>query len=609
MSELKLIASTPSETMVYQYGFRPDENCISVIDDQFRKASALYNLVISICRKVAEDARNYVLDFAGLEALALNCQIIGLSESFKEAKSASDKDALKLIAEKRREIWTQLKPMLAETRKKHKDRLANDYYSKIGTTVGTLTYAACTDAIAAGLGADTANSVLKDALKGYQDAMSHGGLPQFKRHSETTKWTLTVAAHRGGGVPISDLKDWKPCKIGKNHQKNQFEVSYRLGAANLKVYATGLLNMHRELPDTGGVAEAVLKKEKVGLHFNYWIQFVLTKVKPVVQSVTGGSCALHMGWESVDDGKLVAAIATTDAPTSPTLIHLPDNVRDALKHSRLADSVRDDLFNASWPKLKELLKAQKVPLEFNNLQVEIDAICKLPLTHIALNRIHYVLDGLQRLQLGPSQILLDWFKKDRALLMRSSAGRRKAQNQREYFYRQIASEYAKKYQTLVITKIDLKKAAEKVNEVTGEKTEFNAKARSGRVDASVSTLKESFIKAFRQAGSVVVEHSGKVTNTCSSCGAESLIDSIKALSQDCTNCGEHFETRKTNAAINLLQVVTSVDNLVDDFKSEGAEKLALAAASKLERLAKMQAANAKKRLESLSCDVSVVVPV
>ena len=604
--EITLVTASTPTTLVYQYGCRIDRDSEALADEQYRKAHTLYNALIAQIREIVQGARDYCMNVAPPEARVIERQIDALTEAFAAARADNNEPLMKTIAAQRRECWSKMKPIMAATRKTQRETLTSRFYGRIKASAGGELHTLKAAAIADGLGGDTAAATLDAALQGYQKSIATGGMPHFRRVDEVDSNILVIAAHRSGGVPVSDFTDgtFRPVAItlrGEQVRRKYHGFVYRAGPMSSKSWVSGTLEMHRPLPADAGVAQVTLKRARIGQRYRYFLQFVCVLSGATAEPVATPKkklVAVHMGWSERDDGLTVAAICGTGEAGDATLVKLPDNVARALDNCERAQAQRDTLFNDSVTGIKAALAAMEPRIADEQLRDNVAAIRKLPTTHIAPSRLHRVIARCAALGVA-TEPLTRWAELDRRLWAATAFGSRKAAMARRYFYRGIAAHLARGYDCCAVTDIDLRAAAKKVDEVTGEKSDFNSKARSNRVRAALSEFRGALVQAFSSAGGVVVAAEyAPLASTCSACGHDAIIDDrADYQQQSCPSCGEHYG-RKANAAANLHQLVSGVSNLADDCRLEAAEKAAVAATARVEKLKKMQEAARKKHSEN-----------
>jgi Putative transposase DNA-binding domain len=629
-----LVCGSRPKVMVFQYGCRVDDEAIKTAQEQFFKAHTLYNALVAKIREISQAARECVMNAAPEEAHALQSTIDALTVDFAAAKAADDEPKMKDIAAARKAAWIAMKPLLKSARTAIKTQLKDDYYSRIGKNVGTDTYSIKVAAVAAGLGGDTASDVLDSALQAYEKSMAKGGMPHFRRAHEVTSETLMIAAHRGGGIPTEAFTsgNYMPVQIklrGDVRRRVYHPFEFRAGAASEKRWISGTVEMHRALPLHAGVAEVRLKRARIGNAYRWYLQFVCVMSEQSFEQPSAAAerppkkplAAVHFGWAQRDDGREIAAIADGNDAANVTMIHLPTSIEHTLDAAEAKQSERDHWFNQNIEAMRESLRAllpanledpstrpntaNALALATNEiLQARVLAMWRTRATHISHSKLHALIIALQQAGVEDS-VLTRWangdndMKGDLSMWSSHSHGVRRASMQRRSFYREVAAKLAREYDAVVISDIDLAEAAVKVNTATGEKSDFNAAARSGRVRAALSQLKDAIKNAFaREGGVVLASNYDAVASICSDCGSSHLLtDDADHLQQRCQDCGAKHH-RKVNAARNLWRSVDGGDDIVGSARVEAAEKEAAAALAKVERLKKMQDAKRKKSDES-----------
>jgi hypothetical protein len=616
---ISLISASRPTTLVYEYGVRIDRDAIDLSEDQFQRAHHLYNEIIARIREIVEASRAFCSEKSSPAAKEIDAQIAQLTDSFKAAKAADNEDEMKRIATARRELWAQQKPLMAEVRNTHKLELIQRFYSRISKSAGGELHALKIAAVSAGLGGDSAEDVITSALQAHQKSKSSGGMPHFRRADEIVQQTLMIAAHRGGGVPVTDITDgsYRPVSVSLrgDYRRRVFHgFQFRAGSAVSGKWISGTIEMHRALPTDAGVAEIRLKRTRVGQHYRWHLQFicVLSKTEKSVSSTVGKKplVAVHCGWAARDDGRVVAGIAHSQDVGSARLYSIAPDVERLLDRAAALQSERDLMLNTAYRGIRSWLTSIVCdtldPVLMERVQRMVNTTS---FTQVAPHRLHKLIAQLQRAGYAQSDAS-QWADTDRKMWRTQAFSQRKALMRRRYEYRQLACELASNYEACVLTDLDLKTAAMKVDEFSGEKTEFSAKARAGRVRAALSEFRSAIINAFSREGGVVLASAGaNVARTCSVCqhnGGLSDVDK-DPQQQQCPGCGERY-ARKANAATNLFALTVSKSERVGEARIEAAELALKAANVKAERLKKQQDALRKKRelqKAETECEVAV----
>lgn len=556
---IKIAKTKSSDVCIYEFGVRVDKECVKAVDEQIRKARALYNNLVAVIQAIVTEQNAFILDLAGNEAKTLNIEIDRLTEQFLAARANQDEVAMKQIARERHQKRLGLWQILALSRKENKRDIQVRFLNRIGKSLETDTYKARVAAVEDGLGWATANEILDNALDAFKKTMAKGLAPRFARGLEKVQDTLTLQFTQAGGLPLDKFTTTPSggLFIGQPVNGKYGEFRFRLGSDKADVWATGTWNKSRDIPEGASIGLARLVRRKVGKDFKYCVQLQVKinsnevgflPKKPLV--------AIHLGWAKDGDTRNLAGIADCADPSVVEILRLPESVERLLNQSSVAQSRRDVALNAVVPMVR-VWEADWIP---EDIRDELQVIRKLRPEYVAESRLHRLCWMIKNAGLEVPGWLEAWRKQDKMDWQEASHVARRARNQRKNFYRETAKRLAAAYATVVIEKPDLKDAAELVDEVTGEKTEMAKKARAGRVVAGLYDLDLSLRHAFEKAGGAILELSGETTaSQCSICGGnvEGVTDTPDAVV--CHECGAVFN-RKQNGAANAWQMTNDVAN-------------------------------------------------
>jgi hypothetical protein len=549
------------------------------------------------------------MDRAGPRAKELQQRVDALSERFREAKARNDEPEMQRIAQERREARKALYPILSETRKQHRQELIERFYQRIGNHSRCDTYRVRFQAVQEGLGFATANRVLESALKAWSDSMKQGRAPRFAVGAQKTQDVLTIQFTNAGGVLASDLFG-KRKEVALDFPKKGFRkrsyagFRYRLGAASEGCYAEGSVQLDRPFPEGARVALARLVRKKVGMKHQYELQFLLTLPEPVrieVPTRRKPLLALHFGWSFDENGRRLAGVCDNGDALGASLLHLPPAIESMLRASAQVQAERDESRDAIVPKLKAL-SLPELP-EGDALAAVMDKVRNSPAQHVSANRLHHILHLLRERDIPVPDDLVAWGKEDRMRWQKQVGLARRARNRRRNFYRQCALDWARQYETILMEVPDLKKAAMKLDEQTGEKTDLAKKARAGRTLAALYELESAIQWAACKAGAAVLRLSGEPTaSVCSLCGGASLQeDEQDSQVQYCPDCGSTLD-RKTNGAANAWKAAhADLETLVTDYWKATLQMAHDAEARKAKKLARMVEGRKAARAVRSSC--------
>lgn len=597
-------ADIPSgDSIIYEYGIRIDLESAALAGEQIALSRRLYNDIIASIRSVFYELQEFVIERAGDEAVSLRDRIDRLSEAFDTAKAADNEPAMKQIAEERREQWKALSAALKDTRKEHRAEIKSRFLSRVGRNSSCDTYKIRSAAVASGLGWGTANAVLDAALQAFKKSFALGRAPRFALATEIDQDCLTLQFTAAGGVEASAIlsgrhKEFTLHPTAGCGRRKYGEFKFRLGAAAVDAWATGTWQYHRPLPSGSSIALARLVRRRVGPHYKWAVQLLVKPIEPVRVEVGKRAplVAVHFGWASDTEGRRVAGIADAADPGAAQILAIPPHIEKALGRSSEIQGRRDAERDAIATKVRAL----DVPDTAGEALLEIvGKIQKTRPQDISANRLHYLCRLLKAEDRLP-EWLEDWRHDDRLRWQDQTHIAKRARNARKTFYREVAMSLARRYSAIAIEPLDLAEAAVKVNQLTGEKSDFSKKARAGRVVAAIYELESAIRWAATKTGAAVLDISSAPTaSTCSICGG----GHIAALEGDrqtlaCVDCGAVVDRKQNGAALAWQEVSEQRDSHVEDFWIAHLGKCDDAHAKKAEKLTKMAEGRRKARTGS-----------
>ena len=565
-----------SMVRVFEYGVRLDLEALAAANDQISRSRALYNELIARMRAIFEEMSAWVLERAGGRAVELDAQARALSEDFDKARSSNNEDAMRAIAGQRSSTWKELASLMAIARKEHAAELRKRFYSRVGANATCDTYRLRCDAVDSGLGWATANDVLDRTLVAWRASMKQGRPPRFSRGDERTQDALTLQFTTAGGVDVERLK-------GGRHQEFQMQMpetgsgrrrygtfKFRLGAAQAGAYATGTMQVHRGLPKSAATHVRLVRR-RLSNKDKWAVQLVLKLSSPMKPATAPRHplVAVHFGWAADVDGRRVAGIADAANPGLARLIQLPTTIEDDLRRASMVQAARDQARNEAAPSLKSLLvglPANGAPETLDPLRDELELLKRLRTEHIAAKRFYRVQAMARRADLR-FDWLDAWVALDRKRWQEAVGVARRARNRRRQFYRELALDLARDYTAMVIEPLDLKRAATKIDQRTGERNDFTRKARSGRTVAALHQFESELRKAARDYGRALFEMKGEMTvRRCAHCGAPQMRASERDGHQlICDSCGAVTDRMRAGAATAWQVASGGIQEQVVDF--------------------------------------------
>lgn len=547
--------ASDASVLIYEYGCRVDKECQAVVWEQIRKSRALYNTLVATIRRIVDESNAYILAQAGEDAKALSDESAALTMKFAEAKAADDEPTLKTIAQARRLKWRELGDKLKATRKAFRKHVQDNYLNRIGKNSSCETYRLRNEAVADGLGWATANAILDAALIAFKKSFVQGRTPRFASGEEKDQDCLTLQFTAAGGIPSASLLAGTHGEFalippdGGARRRRYGEFKFRLGAAKAETYCTGTWQYHRPLPEGLSVGLVRLVRRRIGKDYRYALQLMVKLAAPLDGSAVAERkplATVHFGWAYDLDGRRVAGIADSADPGAAHLLRLPPSIEETLKAAAGIQAERDTARNEIMPQLKA---AVSLPDGVDpTLAEEWQAFRRLPVSHMSANRLLRLCWKLREAGVPLPDWVETWRKEDRLRWQAHTHMARRARNSRKGFYRGQAVQLARTYSAIAIEPLDLKEAALKVNEVTGEKTDLSRKARAGRVVAAIYELESAIRWAAVKHGCAVLDIVGKTASHCSMCGGVIAADDEDIQVLHCDACGAELDRKQNGAA-------------------------------------------------------------
>lgn len=578
------------DALIFEFGIRLDKECIPAVSDQITLSRRLYNNIVDITRSTVESLYSFVVAKAGDEAIQAQATIEALTDAFKAAKAAADEPTMKRIALERREQWRVLSGLLKGARKEHRTEIQERFLSQIGRNSSCPTYQLRSKAVGDGLGWGTANAVLDAGLQAFKKSFALGKAPRFSAGAEIDQDCLTLQFTAAGGVAADVMLSGKQSDFillpsGGCGPRKYGEFKFRLGAAKDGAYATGTWQYHRPLPDGASIALARLVRRRVGPHYKWAIQLLVKPKTPILENVGQRSplVTVHFGWAADVDGRRIAAITDSADPGNAETVALPLSVEAGLNRSSEIQSMRDSKRDAIVPKVRQI----EIPDGAAEALTEL--MGKLRHTRpqdVSSNRLHFLCRLLREENLLPDW-LEAWRKEDRMDWQDQVHIARRARNVRKTFYRELAINLGRKYDTIAIESLDLADAALKVNEENGEKSDFAKKARAGRVVAALYEFESAIRWATTKTGAALLEITGPTASVCSICGGAMDAAPEDHQTLHCHACGAVLDRKQNGAAVAWQSVNSQREDAVTNFWLELRAGEEAKKEKKAEKLSKM----------------------
>jgi hypothetical protein len=567
---------------VYEYGARLDAESREAVGDQIFKARRLYNALVACIRDVVEGLHAFEMESAGPVAAELQRRIELLNAAFDAARADDDEPEMKRVAQERRLLWPELGALLKRARQAHKQEAQERFLNRIGKRATCDTYKLRCAAVADGLGWATANQILDNALVAFKKSFQRGQAPRFARGEDKIQDTLTLQFTTAGGVPAKTLLSGAHGELAIEPtngcgRRKYGSFRFRLGPASAGLEASGTWQYHRPLPEDATIGLARLVRRKLGKDTKWALQLMVKSPLPPAEhdGARRPLVAVHFGWAEDVTGRRVAGVTDGADPGQARVLQLPPDVEAGLLRAAELQSQRDSNRDLIVARIKSepwdgrlLVKPESDAASWTPAERAADALAalrRLPAQHVAASRLHRVCRLLREADALPEWLDV-WRKEDRLHWQSSAHAARRARNLRRDFYRKTALDLAQRYSAILIEPLDLAAAAKKVNETTGEKTEFARKARAGRTVAAVYEFESAIRWAAAKQGSAVIELTGPTASQCSVCGSVDVVtNEDDSQLMHCLGCGAELDRKQNGAALAWQAAHDDLDTLVEDF--------------------------------------------
>ena len=571
-------------TVVYRYGLRPPTVNVPIVREQMRLAHQYRNVLVSISRGQREAQRAVIevvpevasateLAHAATEALLTAKKRVAKQHSDTRSRSECSEDAAQALTDAKA-AWKLAFQVLEDARKAAQklpavraefERLnelghrlllsAREYQSPHWSTYGFVEKAH-QQSLRLVLGPD--KSIDLPLWSGLQPRDPH-----FVRWSEATRM---VAAYNNGG-PDADVAKWvtigpmtdcpppAPPSFPSAARAAKY-VTLRLAIATdekrKKIWAEWPMILDRPLPPDAKISSVRVRAVREGPS-ERWEALVTVSTEIQREKCGEGRVAIDIGWRAIGD-TLRVAYAICVAQEYQEDLRLSADLISSLTKAASLHGIRADLYNRaqsalawwiatstevpSWmPSVAELL-AWRAP----------DRLLRLCFQwrenrFAGDEEVFDLLDGwvpeyVSRPWRGHSE---PWRRQDRHLAEWEAAQSRKALARRKDMYRCFAAKIARRFDTVVFEKFDLRKVAA-VPDVDEDDDQGTQAARSQRQLAAVSELRTCIKEAFvARGGRVLVVEAADSTHECPACGAYTEFDAKASLFWTCSRCGLRWD--------------------------------------------------------------------
>ena len=365
-----------------------------------------------------------------------------------------------------------------------------------------------------------------------------------------------VMAHRARNAQRrQDARLFSEAERSVRRQKaRDWALRVRVGSTGpgnlIPIWASWPIVLHRPIPDDATVMNASVTLRHVGPYEQWSCQITVKTEEHFLGREHGsGVVGVDIGWRKTGDALRVCALWGNDGGPGMDL-RLSKDIISALRKCEELRSVRDKKRDVFLPRFHNVLsKIEQVPdwLRSRTKTLQRWESC---------NRIHNLLTEWKergRFQ-GDKRaftMLSGYCYRDEHLWAWEDCQRKKALRRRREGYRVIAAALARTYDTLVVEDFDLRKMAKR--KPVGQDIEAdNETARSNRVVACTSELRDCLIKAFVSHGGRAVSVSA--VNTTRECHITRIVEVFDAAAaiRHGTSMGTDWD-QDDNAARNLVQ--------------------------------------------------------
>jgi hypothetical protein len=338
------------------------------------------------------------------------------------------------------------------------------------------------------------------------------------------------------------------------------------------VWCTLPVRVHRPLPVGAAITWAYVVVKRIGARWKYELQLT---INAEVERRKGNGCvALDLGWRKMGDTLRVGF--AIDERGEKREIQLPIGMVDSYHHIeslrsigdkhcdtakhvllRFLKSINDKLSEeqrvkfttiAHWKSRKKLARAAFELSELVSTKGQLMETWAAQKGNDLLPVPDDIGDNSLNLQ---ARWIFCWAKKDRHLYQWECDRRERWLNRRKDFYRNIAAELAKKYETLVLEKWDLRYHAEK-SAAESATSDAGSEPRANRFIAAISEFRIALSNAFG-SDRLVKKNPAYTTAHHWRCGKDMEGEPATQLILWCHECGSHID-QDENAARNLLKM-------------------------------------------------------
>lgn len=342
-------------------------------------------------------------------------------------------------------------------------------------------------------------------------------------------------------------------KRGDRRRLARTELWFRVSSDEKRraVWAKFPMIMHRPIPPQGIVKRATVTLRHIGPRPR-WTLEIYVDDEAIARVGSGhGVVAVDVGWRKLGD-EVRYGFWRSEAEHGEC--RLEPRVLSSLQKASDLVSIRDKNRNAMQPVLAEWLKSNPLPSWLKEATGHFSQ-WRSPRRFYSLAR-----KWKERLAEHPEtktgyDILETWRYHDYHLWHWETSQREKSLGWRREVFRRFAAMLARRYDTLVLEKFDLRVFARRRGAREDELSQHeNEQARTYRQLAAVSQFRDVLVNAFgRRGGKVVIVPAHYTTQACHVCSHNDHFDAENELNHVCSSCGSTWD-QDDNASHNLLRI-------------------------------------------------------
>jgi len=594
--KVSVLRPADSNARVYQFGVRITKECTEKLTEQFMLAHNTYNQIIAEIRTTATEAIDWLEKKAGKEASQLRGRITELNDEYDSAKAADNREKLREVAEERRTLWRKWYELMHAVRREHGAELKSLFLERMRERKECSIYQIRCQAVKEGLGWATGNAVLKAAIQAYRKQWPKFKLPNFRRLAEVPRRTLELQFTKSGGIGVADVLAGGNPEISINNARAGRRAyggfRMRIGSGGSRADITGTVYFHRPLPEEGRIKYARLIEHRIGKDRRHYVQFVVTDLDGGDEAIIAERlplASLDFGWYYEEDGRRIAGFADSGEPSKARVLHLPPAIEALFARSERKKSERD--------KLRDEIVAALKAVDFQNapepLADELAKIKRLPPQYIASSRLARLAFNFRQNAPGYytpfSERLEEWRKKDKLLWQAESHLASRARNLRKKHYENLALQWARRYEAIVIDTPDLSETAKVKDKKTGRHNKLGGVARGGRVKAALYELQQAIVNAAARFDTKVATIQGRTSKTCSLCGGRTATENAADREVKCESCGMLLDREKNAAAVAWQEAIKQMEAISAGFEEGRQKRMEMAENRKSKKLARQTA--------------------